>query len=588
MGGIFAFACRSQRDGSAIFEGLRRLTYRGYDSVGVAFLDGKIEVKKAMGSADRNPGLFSFTSRVAVGHTRYATRGWPTLENAHPILDCTGSVAVVMDGVIDNYEQLRSSLISRGHKLVTTTDTEVISHLLEEGKGPRDLLATLRGTFSAAYVRSGDERVWFMQDGQPLVIGKGQGCLYLASDLPSLYGFADEAVIVPEGSYGYISASGEFSIFSAEGSPLQQLTSKRVKYEPGSLDRAGYPHYMLKEIYEIPEALERTTHSLMDKYLRLSGMILYGARRTFIIGNGTSLHAGMVSAYYFSSLGGMSIEVVSAAEFPYYALDNVGTGTVVLAVSQSGETSDVIRSIKMAKQRGAVIVGVTNVLGSRLALESNVYLPIGAGPELAVPATKTFTSTLAALMLLAAHVGLTAGKLSQAELNELYDDIRSFSKSLAESLPTVDAAASKIAGELRDSRDAYVVSSGITYPVALEGALKLKEAAMLHAEGVQLGELRHGPMVLTRDNYPIIVIKPREEAAEELYSRVMSELRAREAKVIEVSDSPQASLQATRATRPELYPIAAVVPLQLLAYRVGFERGLPIDLPPGLAKAITT
>ena len=589
MGGIFAFACRSPRSGSSILEGLRRLTYRGYDSVGVTYLqDSNLVVRKAMGPAEPNKDIFNFASTVAVGHTRYATRGWPTIENAHPQLDCKGAVAVVMDGVIDNYEQFRSLLTAKGHRLRSTTDTEVIAHMVEDGMTPQEVLRQLKGNFSVAMVRAGEGRVWFIQNGQPLVIGKGAECLYLASDLPSLYGMADEALIVPEGSYGYISQDGEVSVLDASGAQVQQLTQKRVKYEPGAVDKGGYPHYMLKEIYEIPDAMERTTHSLMDKYLRLSAMILYGAKRTFVIGNGTSLHAGMVSAYYFSSLGGIDVDVVSAAEFPYYALDSVGTGTVVLAISQSGETSDVIRSVKMAKQRGAVIVGMTNVIGSKLTLESNVYLPIGAGPELAVPATKTFTSTLVATLLLAAYVGLTSGRLEQQELNSIYSDVKAMAKDLMTSLDRIDAEAARVAASLSGFKDAYVSSSGITYPIALEGALKLKEAAMLHAEGVQLGELRHGPMVLAREGYPVVLVRPREEAALELYSRVVEELRAKNSNVVEVSVGGQGTISSPPPPRQELYPISAVVPLQLLAYRVGAAKGLPIDSPPGLAKAITT
>jgi len=344
---------------------------------------------------------------------------------------------------------------------------------------------------------------------------------------------------------------------------------------------------MLKEIYEIPEALTRTTATLLDKYLRLSAMILSSARNVIIIGNGTSLHAGLVAQYYFADMAGLSVTVTSAAEFPYYALNNVVTGTVVVAISQSGETSDVIRSVKLAKQRGAVIVGVTNVLGSRLTMHSNVYLPIGAGPEIAVPATKTFTSTLAALAILAGYTGLYTGKFDQSSLSKLYDGLRGLARELKARLEILEKGASMVAEKLASWSNVYVASSGLNYPVALEGALKLKEAALIHAEGVQLGELRHGPIALTGKNHPVIVIEPVEESAVELYARILEELRVREAPVIRVSFREEGELVAPRALDP-LAPIALVVPLQLLAYKLGVLRNLPIDTPPGLAKAITT
>lgn len=601
MGGIFGFACKTPLSGSVIREGLRRLIYRGYDGVGFALLGdrGELIVRKAAGHIDRvgdKLGFESYTSRIMVGHTRYASRGVPADFNSHPLLSCDGRVAVVSDGVIEGYEDIRASLVKRGHKFTSTTDTEVLAHVMEELLKSRDVREavldvgrSIRGLYSAVFAIEGFEGLLIVSRGQPLVLGlRSDGsCTFISSDVPSLYGFADEAVILEEGVAGLISL-GWFKVYDVNtGLEILELQRKRVKYPVEVIGKGGFPHYMLKEIHEIPEALLRTTATLLDKYLRLAAMIISGARNVIVIGNGTSLHAGLVSQYYFADMAGLTVSVTSAAEFPYYALNNVITGTVIIAISQSGETSDVIRSVKMAKQRGAVIVGVTNVLGSRLTIHSNVYLPIGAGPEIAVPATKTFTSTLATLAILAGYTGLYTGKMEQSDLNRLYEGIRGLAKELKGRMESLEKEASVAAEKLLGWSSVYIASSGLNYPIALEGALKLKEAALVHAEGVQLGELRHGPIALAGKSHPVILIEPVEETAMELYSRVVEELRSRETPLVRVSFREEGELRAPRGLEP-LLPIACVVPLQLLSYKLGVLKNLPIDTPPGLAKAVTT
>ncbi len=606
MGGIFGVICRELVGKGVVLEGLKRLIYRGYDGAGVAYLDekGGIVVKKAPGHLDKiweKIGLHDTPSPIVLGHVRYASRGWPAYENTHPLLDCSGKIAVVGDGVIENYEDVKKDLEKKGHRFTSRTDTEVFAHLLEElvfkeNKEPLIAIAEasrkLDGVYAVVALFAGVKRFYAVNMGQPIVIGvrKDGNCVYVSSDIPSLHGFADEALILEEGMAAQIGLDNIKVIEVESLSEVTELKKKRVKYAVEVIDKAGFPHYMLKEVYEIPDAIIRTTYSLMEKYLRLASMIIYGAKNIYIIANGTSLHAGLVSSYYFADLAGVNVNVVSAAEFPYYALENVSTGTVVIAISQSGETSDVIKSVKLAKQRGAVIVGVTNVVGSRLTLESNVYLPIGAGPEIAVPATKTFVSTLTTMAILAGYTGLYTGTINQNELTELVNGLREHAKKLREEIKVYDEQAKEVASKLLGWRDLYVVSSGINYPVALEAALKLKEAAMLHAEGVQLGELRHGPMVLVKENYPIIFIKPVEEAAIELYNRVAKEALSKRALVVTVTQDGEGYglLLRTMTTNRILSPITTIIPLQLLAYHLGEKQGLPIDTPPGLAKAITT
>ncbi|MEO3993020.1 MAG: glutamine--fructose-6-phosphate transaminase (isomerizing) [Desulfurococcaceae archaeon TW002] len=602
MGGIFGIVCVSQIPAGVMREGLKRLTYRGFDGTGLAYLDetGNIIIRKSpkpLNEALKDINLDEIPASIALGHVRYANRGRPVYENTHPLTDCRNEIVVVGDGVIENFEEFKEVLEKKGHVFVSRTDTEVFAHLVEdfmkEGGNLLEAIARatreLRGVYSIALLIRGTQKIYVVNNEQSIMIGKGDKCYYISSDIPSLYGFSEDALLLGDDTLAEV-GSDVVRVFDVKTlSEVKELTRKRIKYSPGTFEKAGYPHYMLKEIYEIPEALVKTTYTLMDKYLRLASMVIYGAKNTYVIGTGTSLHAGLVSAYYFSEMSDIFVNVISAAEFPYYALDNISTGTVIIAISQSGETSDVIKSIRLAKQRGAVVVGITNVVGSRLSLESNVYLPIGAGPEIAVPATKTFTSTLATLAILATYTGLHTGLAEKKDLENLYDKLRNFAKDLSSRLPLIDNNVSAIADELIGWESVYVSSSGINYPIALEGALKLKETALIHAEGLQLGEVRHGPMVLIKEGYPIILIKPVEETALDLYNKVAKEALSKEAKVITITSDREGigNLIDVPHVDKELSPIATVVALQLLSYRLGSKLGKPIDTPPGLVKALT-
>lgn len=604
MGGIFGVVCSEPIPRGVMLEGLRRLIYRGYDGAGVAIHRGNaIEIRKSPGhllKVAQSVDFVNIDSNIAVGHVRYASRGWPVYENTHPLQDCTGRIAVVEDGIIDNYEEVKEDLERKGHAFTSRTDTEVAAHMLEEylktGVSVVEALIKLanklEGVYALAILVAGDSAIYIVQHGQPLVIGLSQKCIYVASDLPSLYGFADTAYIVSDYTVGRISLDSVdlYSTISRARVELSALQAKSVKYPAEYVEKGGYPHYMIKEIYETPQALINTTHSIMEKYLRLASMIIYGARQVYAIGTGTSLHAAMTSTYYFSELAGMSITPISAAEFPYSVLESVATGTVVVAISQSGETTDVINSVKLAKQRGAVVLGITNNVGSRLALESNVYLPIGAGPEMAVPATKTFSCTLAALLMLAGYTGLFSGKVSQSEYKELVDQIRHAARILQEKIPEFEEKTRNIACEIQSATSMYLASSGITHPIAIEGALKLKEAALVHAEGMQLGELRHGPLSIANPNFPVILIEPFEEKAHPLYIKVLRELEHKNTKIISLESKLRTKYHQVEipSTSRYTYPIMVAVVLQLLAYNLGVAKGLPVDTPPGLAKTITT
>jgi glucosamine--fructose-6-phosphate aminotransferase (isomerizing) len=606
VGGIFAVFCKEGViPKGVIYEGLRRLVYRGYDGAGVVFPRGDLlEVRKSPGHLEdvsKHVDLVNIDSNIAVGHTRYASRGWPILENTHPFLDCTRKLAVVGDGIIENYEEVKSKLQKSGHLFSSRTDTEVAVHLLEEYLKTNNrvnallkVARELHGIYSLVFLDASTKSLFIVQHGQPLVIGFSQDkkCIYVSSDLPSLYGFADSAYVLEDNTVGILSSDlvELYSVINGSKIEADSLQLKRVKYVVEYVEKGGFPHYMLKEIYDIPDALRKVPLTIMEKYLRLAAMIIQGAKKVFVIGTGTSLHAGMVSTYYFSELAGLSVSVISAAEFPYSLLESVETGTVVVAVSQSGETTDVITSVKLAKQRGAVIVGITNNVGSRLALESNVYLPIGAGPEIAVPATKTYVSTLAGFLMLASYTGVYSGKLSISEYRGIVDSIKSLAEKIRELIPGYDSRMMKLSQEIFEQKSMYIAASGITYPVALEGALKLKEAALVHAEGLQLGELRHGPLALSTPGFPVMLIEPIEEAAKPLFFKTLREVENRYARLytIEVSANTAHAVITLPQVQRHLYPMVAVIPLQLLAYHIGVIKKLPVDTPPGLAKTITT
>lgn len=590
MGGIFGYVCPKPRKVNDVIEGLKRLEYRGYNGTGIMFLEdnGTLKIVKQPVKVDEFKLDKELYSTIGIGHTRYASRGWPTYENTHPLLDCSGKIGVVADGIVYDYEKVRVELKQRGHKFVSTTDVEVIPHMLENNS-VFETANIIQGLYAFVALFSGKNTIYAVQMGQPLVIGLGEdNCYFVSSDIQSLNGYANEVLLIPDYTLVEISPSGIKAVNVISGEEVELKERKRVKPFPGG-EKAGFPHYMLKEIYEVPDALISTNLSILEKYLRLSSMILYGAKNIYIIGNGTSLHAGMIGSYYLLQ-NGISANVISAAEFPYYALNNVTTGTVILAISQSGETSDVIKSVKLAKQRGAVIIGVTNYVGSRLALESNVYLPITAGPEMAVPATKTFTSTILALLELAYYVGLNTGRKQQSDINRLNDEVKSLSKRMKDKIKDMENQADVSASQVYTWNDFYVTSSGLTYPLALEGALKLKEAAGIHAEGFQSGELMHGPLTLATKGLPVIFIRPVEESAQELFYKVLDNSKEKGAKVIVIDVDNEEIRDAlkinTIKTINELMPISHAVGLQLLAYKLGVKRDMPVDTPPALVKAV--
>jgi glucosamine--fructose-6-phosphate aminotransferase (isomerizing) len=608
MGGIFGAV--SKNGGNvvpAVIEGLKRLKYRGTDNSGVAILaDKSLEVFKELGSIEKVASklrLQEISSSIALGHTRFATHGRPTVENAHPHVDCEKTLAVVGDGAVSNYEELKDKLLMEGHKITSRCDFEVVAHVMEpllRGElKPREIIqeafSKLSGYFSLALLHAEKEAILALTNGPKLFYGTSNNYFLLSTSKYALHGYANHFGELRPGELLILTKEGE-AIYTAEGARKRpELTT--LEADPSLIDKGGFKHHMLREIHEVPEALLRTLSSVQQKYLNLAGKLLTGAEDVYVTANGTSLHAGMVASYYFSELAGISPIVTSAAEFPLYYLENVGPGTLVIAISQSGETGDVLASLYEAKLRGATILGITNYIGSRLARLSNLYLPIAAGPELAVPATKTFTSTLLLLYLVALRASSQLGKVSESEQKTKLEMAKTLANQLSEQVRQIDEEAAKAAEQLASCKAGYVVSRGLTYPLALEGALKLKEASYFHAEGVEAGEFKHGPFVLVEKGFATIFIIPVEKvSAEATYPLIEMAVQAGatvvtvgfdgDQKLQELSNRGLTTLRALTTDR-HLAPISLAIPLQLLAYRLGEKLNRPIDSPRYLVKAVT-
>ncbi len=607
LGGIFGVVLKSGKALELVLDGLKLLKHRGRDGVGIVTVyGGKLHVFKDVGDVDsvlpKVPR--DLPGRVCLGHVRFATHGAPAKLNTHPHLDCSGKVAVVEDGSIYEYMSLRTRLEDAGHRFVSTCDAEVVAHLIEEYMRQglafkdafREALRSVQGTFAVCAVNAEEEAIYCGCREHHIAVGEGGNGYFVCSEAPALSKFCDRFLYVESGEMCVIRSDGVELVRLSDGSKVVRGFMK-LEYAPEYADKGGYPHYMLKEIFEVPEALVRSVYVPQEKYIELLATNIVRSREFHVIGCGSSLYAGMAAAYVFSAVAGVPTYVVDATEYPYLMLRRVQPGTTILALSQSGETSDVLYAIRLAKARGAVILSIINVLGSKLMYESNVYLPVGAGPEIAVPATKTFVAMLSVAYQVAYKTAQLNGEISESEYRSIKESIAQFGKELRDVLNSLSKVVKKVAETVKNWDRTYVLSQANLYPIAKEGALKLKETAYIHAEGMEALEIRHGPLATVEKDMPVVVLVPIERDARNRVLRVINELITRGAKpVVVVRDDLQHLVprEATKIVLPkltlpdELYPLYAVIPLQLLAYWCGVFRGSPIDTPRALVKAVTT
>jgi glucosamine--fructose-6-phosphate aminotransferase (isomerizing) len=596
-----------------VLEGLRRLEYRGYDSAGVAVLDGAPGgtvaavnvVKKAgkLGELERELAARGAPAgRVGMGHTRWATHGEPSDRNAHPHLDCGGGVAVIHNGIIENFQELRTELEKRGHRLVSETDTEVVAHLIEEQEGPlseavRAAVRRLRGAYALVVLSREDPDVIVgVRVSSPLVVGLGEGEAILASDIPAVLQRTRTVLPVEEGELVEVRADG-VRLTGLDGSPRTR-EPMRVDWELERAQKGGYDDFMLKEIHEQPAAIRDTLVGRVDARgaltldeLRLDPDVLREVRKVFVVACGTAFHSGLVAKYAIEHWTRLPVEIEIASEFRYR--DPVlGPDTLTLAVSQSGETIDTLEAARHAARQGSRVLAVTNTVGSSLAREADGVLYTHAGPEIGVAATKTFATQMVAQHLVALYLAQVRGTMFPSEIAQIVEELRRLPGAVERALG-LEPQVAGIAAAYRDARDVLFIGRHTGYPAALEGALKLKEISYIHAEGYPAGELKHGPIALVEPGVPVVAVATECHVYPKMVSNIQ-EVRARGAEVIAVVTEGDVAVRALARhvlevpRTPELFsPVVVSVPLQLLAYHIAKLRGCDVDRPRNLAKSVT-
>jgi glucosamine--fructose-6-phosphate aminotransferase (isomerizing) len=630
-----------------LLDGLRRLEYRGYDSAGIALLeDGHIEVRKAAGKLARLEALLSgealHRGTVGIGHTRWATHGLPTDHNAHPHSDCSGRVVVIHNGIIENFLPLKEELLARGHAFRSDTDTEVLAHLIEEeiygsdhpsphppktprgrdarqgGTRPqvqdrrpahpsgtmipleeavRRAVAHTRGAYAIVVLCSDQpDRIVAVRQISPLIVGLGQGETILASDIPAVLPHTRDVLIIEDGEMAVITATGA-TLQQLDGTPVTRAPV-RITWDAAMAEKGGFPHFMLKEIYEQPRALQETMMGRLDApaTIELDGVayppnFVTGLRKIWITACGTAYHAGLVGRWLFEHWAQIPVEVELASELRYRD-PLIGSDVLAIAVSQSGETADTLAAAREARRRGARVAAITNVVGSTLSREADDVLYIRAGPEIAVASSKAYITMLVALHMLALDLALRRGTLTPARATALIAALKALPAKAQEVLRRESEVAA-LAQRLADREHMFFIGRGLDYAVAMEGSLKLKEISYLHCDALAAGELKHGTLALVTPGVPVFALVTQRAVYDKIVSNIQ-EVKARGGFVIAVAYDTDVEITKHAdvvlripETEDTLAPVLAIIPLQLFAYHVARQRGNDIDQPRNLAKSVT-
>ncbi len=592
---------------SVLIEGLARLEYRGYDSAGVAVLNGAgVETRKLAG---RIAGLRELLTRkplhgrCGIGHTRWATHGAPTERNAHPHTDCTGKLALVHNGIIENADVLRKRLEEDGHRFVTETDTETLVHLIEESPGATleaRLIAALdhvEGTYGIAVVAETDPgKIVVARRGSPVLLGVGDGEFLVASDASAVLGHTRSVVYLNDGDVAVVTPEG-YRVLDREAREQQRAVDD-IEWDLDAIALGGYPHFMLKEISEQAESVRSTLRGRLlvsEGTARLNGLNLTTEqcneiRHIVIVACGTSWHAGLVGRHILEELARIPVSVEYASEYRYRRQVRL-PGTVTIAISQSGETADTLEALRSARAGGSTVLGLVNVVGSTIAREADGGIYLHAGPEIGVASTKAFTSQVVALLLLGLYLGRQRG-LDAEEGRRLVSQLVRLPE-LVERALAVEPQVRALAERYADARNALYLGRGANFPVALEGALKLKEISYIHAEGYPAAEMKHGPIALIDANMPVVCLAPKDSVYPKIVSN-MQEVKARGGRIIAITSEGNGDLSkladhqvAVPASPPLIAPVLTVIPLQLLAYHIAVLRGCDVDRPRNLAKSVT-
>jgi glutamine---fructose-6-phosphate transaminase (isomerizing) len=603
-----------------IIEGLRKLEYRGYDSAGIAVVTqtGNLEVRRAPGKLRNLEEVIQkspIDGTYGIGHTRWATHGRPTEENAHPHRDCTGQVVVVHNGIIENYLELKEQLLHEGHKFVTETDTEVIAHLVEKNLRPgvpleeavRKSLKELRGIYALVFLAAKDpQKIVAARMGPPSVIGLGDGEFFVASDIPALLEHTREIFFLADGDIAVLTKNG-VCVMDHDSNRVNR-PSHHVAWDPIMAEKGGYKHFMQKEIFEQPRAVRDTLLGRISQdsgkvfldEMQISDQQFRAFQQVRIVACGTSWHAGLAGKFMIERLARLPVEVDYGSEFRYRdpILDS---NTLTVCVSQSGETADTIAAQREAKLKGSPTLAICNVMGSMITREAAGTILTHAGPEIGVASTKAFTSQLAALLLLASHLGQIRGKLDPGAARKLMLEFTRIPHKMETVLQAEETGFyESLARQFFRFSDFLYLGRGIHYPIALEGALKLKEISYIHAEGYPAGEMKHGPNALIDENLPVVVLATRDDSDPESVTRYeksvsnIQEVKARDGIVISIAtENDRLAREASDHVielppAPEiLAPLLEIIPLQLLAYHIAVRRGCDVDQPRNLAKSVT-
>ncbi len=594
-----------------IIEGIKRLEYRGYDSSGIAIIntDDELVIHKKEGKIveleQSFPKGVNFETHLGIAHTRWATHGEPTTLNAHPHIDCTGKIAVVHNGIIENYKLLRDKLEREGHTFISDTDTEVIAHLIEQfylkcndmHNAVRMMLKQVEGTLGIVAINLDvPDKLYAARRGSPLIIGVGDGQNFIASDAAALVVHTKNVIYLQDDETAEVSTN-DFTIKTITDDEVQREISK-INWDISMIDKGEYDFFMLKEIFEQPTTIANAFRGrIMDLYntSRLGGISLSveelnSIKKICIIACGTSWHAGMVGQYLIEDIAKIPVRVEYASEFRYRD-PLLNPETLVVVISQSGETADTLAALREARARGTKVMGITNVVGSSIARETDFGSYIHAGAEIGVASTKAFTSQITVLFLLAVLLGRMRS-VAPREGAEYIKELKSIPGKVSEIL-SMDSGIRAIAEKYKNATNALYLGRGINFPVALEGALKLKEISYIHAEGYPAAEMKHGPIALIDENMPVIVVAPDDFVYGKILNNI-EEVKTRKGKIIVVANEPSNGLESLAddiifvpRTLPALTPLLTVIPLQLFAYHVAVQRGLDVDQPRNLAKSVT-
>jgi glucosamine--fructose-6-phosphate aminotransferase (isomerizing) len=605
MCGIFGCILKSGKAAPTIHGGLKKLEYRGYDSVGIATIDnGKLFIKKDSGKIDEVHeihNLDDLPGRLGIGHTRWATHGAPYQVNAHPHTDCNNKIAVVHNGIIENFTELKTELEDSGHVFKSKTDTEVIPHLIEENlkKGlsfvdaVREAVKRLDGSYAMCVISTVEpDKIVCARKESPLVLGVGDDSLYVASDIPAFLSQTNKSVVIEDGELVVLSDNG-YEIHNIDN--WNQVTREPdiIKWAPEAAEKQGYPHFMLKEIHEQPLSLMNTLR-LQDKYLELMTTFLDRAGEVFLVACGTSYHACLAASYLFSKLSFLATHPVIASEFVEQHGKSVNIDSTLLVVSQSGETADTLEAVENARLRAATVLGLTNIVGSTLTRVSRVYIVQQSGPEIGVAATKTFTSQLSVLSQLAIRLAKKRGKVSHVEIEELEENLERIPDIVESIISSEEEKVKLLAKKYSDRHCFFYLGKGMGSAVALEGKLKLMEISYIPALAYPAGESKHGPISLIEDGFPVVFICPKDSTHRSIIGNIM-EMKARGASIIAIIEKGDEEVKKLADDYIEidtklpqvLSPIPFVIPLQLLAYYMALERGCDPDKPRNLAKSVT-